>query len=306
VLADGRIVECDAQHEPELFWALRGAGGGQFGVVTWLIFDTVPEPMTTRFELRWSGAPVETIVAAWQRWAPDAPDELNASLKLAAAGDPSDPPVVHLFGAMLGHEPETEELLERMVGRVGIEPESASHRHQRYRAAKQALVGVGTVEDVDPDRPVLTFSKSEFFRRPLPTDAIGALVELLASGRVHGESRELNFTPWGGAYNRVSPDATAFAHRDERFLLEHVVTADPTTPSVGRRWVSRSWATVHPCGSGRVYPNFPDPELPNWAEAYHAGNYDRLLRTKHTYDPDNVLRFPQQSLAGPKPARSMR
>jgi FAD/FMN-containing dehydrogenase len=59
VLADGRIVDCDADREPELFWALRGAGGGQFGVVTSLTFDTVPEPTTTRFQLRWSRALVE-------------------------------------------------------------------------------------------------------------------------------------------------------------------------------------------------------------------------------------------------------
>ena len=45
VLADGRRVDCDADQEPELFWALRGAGGGQFGVVTSLVFATVPEPL---------------------------------------------------------------------------------------------------------------------------------------------------------------------------------------------------------------------------------------------------------------------
>jgi FAD/FMN-containing dehydrogenase len=306
VLADGRVVDCDEHHDADLFWGLCGGGGGQLGVVTSLAFKPVPATAATTFHLVWPHSAAVAVIDAWQHWAPDAPDELNASLKLAAAGDPSNPPVVHLFGAMLGHEPETDELLEQMVGRVGIEPESASHRHQRFRAAKQALVGVGAAEDVDPDRPVLTFSKTEFFRRPLPTDAIGALVDLLASGRVHGESRELNFTPWGGAYNRVPPDATAFAHRDERFLLEHVLTAERRTRSVEREWVNRSWATVHPWGSGRVYPNFPDPELPNWAEAYHAGNYDRLLRTKHTYDPDNLLRFPQQSLAGPKQGRSIK
>lgn len=49
VLADGRIVDCDRDREPELFWALRGAGGGQFGVVTSLLFATVAEPLATRF-----------------------------------------------------------------------------------------------------------------------------------------------------------------------------------------------------------------------------------------------------------------
>jgi hypothetical protein len=134
------------------------------------------------------------------------------------------------------------------------------------------------------------FSDSELFARPLPTQAIGALVELLASGG--GDTRELNFTPLGGAYDRVAADATAFAHRGERFLLEHVATG----PS-GREWASRSWSIAHPYGSGRRYVNFPAPELPDWDAAYHAGNRDRLLRTKRAYDPDGV--FTRQPPATP-------
>src|SRR6266536_4020667 len=88
VLADGRIVDCDSDHEPELFWALRGAGGGQFGVVTSLAFDAVPEPDTTRFELTWPAADATAVIAAWQDWAPDAPDDLSANLKLVAANGP--------------------------------------------------------------------------------------------------------------------------------------------------------------------------------------------------------------------------
>ena len=53
VLADGSVVDCDHDREPDLFWGLRGAGGGQFGVLTSLRFDTVPEPMTTRIEAHW-------------------------------------------------------------------------------------------------------------------------------------------------------------------------------------------------------------------------------------------------------------
>jgi hypothetical protein len=90
----------------------------------------------------------------------------------------------------------------------------------------------------------------------------------------------------GGAYNRVAEDATAFAHRGERFVLEHI--SDATDP-----WIDRSWVTAHADGSGRVYPNFPDPALDDWAAAYHAGNHSRLAAVKHAYDPHQFFDFRQ-------------
>src|SRR4051794_18541643 len=53
VLADGRIVDCDAHRHEDLFWALRGAGGGQFGAVTELVLRTLPAPRATAFHLVW-------------------------------------------------------------------------------------------------------------------------------------------------------------------------------------------------------------------------------------------------------------
>ena len=88
VLADGRILQCDEHHEEDLFWALRGAGAGNFGVVTSLVFRAVPAPDATNFHLAWSFAAASAVVEAWQQWAPTGPDELAASLKITAAGDP--------------------------------------------------------------------------------------------------------------------------------------------------------------------------------------------------------------------------
>ncbi len=57
--------------------------------------------------------------------------------------------------------------------------------------------------------------------------------------------------------------------------------------------MQRSWATVHPWGSGRVYPNFPTRTLTDPAEAYHGGNHARLLLAKRTHDPQRLLHFHQ-------------
>jgi FAD/FMN-containing dehydrogenase len=277
VLADGRIIGCDAGRDPELFWALRGAGGGQFGVVTSLTFATVPEPSTIRFEVCWPEAAAGAVIAAWQHWAPDAPDEITANLTVVA--EPGRPLRVAVFGASLGTAGATSGLLGELAAASGTRADTRLRPGLAVRDLKRSFAG----EDPGSGAQV-TISRSEFFARPLPAAAIAALLDELTAGP--GGRRELNFTAMGGAYNRVAPEATAFVHRSERFLLEHVAAGDP-------QWVDRSWAVAHPHGSGRVYPNFPDPQLRDWAAAYHGSNLPRLTAAKQSYDPGRLFHFPQ-------------
>jgi FAD/FMN-containing dehydrogenase len=305
VLAEGSVVDCDEHDHDDLFWALRGSGGGQFGVVTSLAFRTLPAPAATTLHLVWPHTHAAAVIDAWQSWAPGAPDELAASLLAKVAGDAGQRPAVHVFGAMIGTEDGTAALLEELAARVGADPASASLREMPYREAKRHLAEHGPGEEQpEPGQGFSeseffgqVFSKSEFFGQPLPTEAVGALVKHLLGGRAPGQSRELDFSPWGGAYNRVAHDATAFVHRDELFLLKQAAAVDagasPAEIEGARDWLARSWALVHPWGSGGVYPNFPDPDLDDWAHAYHGSNLDRLLRVKAKYDPGNFFRFEQ-------------
>ena len=294
VLADGSIVECDGHNEPDLFWALRGAGGCNFGVVTSLEFAPINAPAATAFHLTWSPADAASILAVWQTWAPDAPDELAASLLITAPSDDDRPPTVNVFGAMLGTESDVEGQLGELVARAGVDPKSTFYKNASYREIKHHLAEHG-LGDHRPDGH--QFSKSGFFRRPLPQGAVAALVENLSEKRIPGESRELDFTPWAGAYNRVPVGATAFAHREERFLLLQVAVVEPDASAAeseaAQDWLRLSWAAVHPWGSGGVYPNFPDPDLENWARAYHGTNLERLAHLKRRYDPDGFFRFHQ-------------
>ncbi len=173
VLADGRVVDCDEHHDGELFWALRGAGGGHFGVVTSLVFGTLPAPATTIFHLVWPPAAAAAVVQAWQAWAPEAPDEVDATLRLTAAGDGEQPPRVEVVGSVLDGEADATELLGELVDRVDTDPVVASRRRLPHRAAKRYLEGLGSVEGrrersgpEQPSQPGHLYSKSEFFRRP--------------------------------------------------------------------------------------------------------------------------------------------
>ncbi|GAA4061705.1 FAD-binding oxidoreductase [Nonomuraea soli] len=269
VLPGGRVVECDTRHEPDLFWALRGAGGGQFGVVTSLRFATVAEPDVIPIEGHRHGTAARDLAAAWQTWAPDLPDDITVNLTLDSVPGTADVRA-RLVGASALGPAATREALRHLAPEIDLRPGVPYHR------LKGTLAG--------PDSREVRI-RSEFFVRPMSSRTLTSLLTLLTEPRSAGH-RQLTFTAMGGAYNRVAEDATAFAHRGERFLLEHIAHADDP-------WIDRSWATAHPDASGRVYPNFPDPALDDWAPAYHAGNRTRLAAVKHAYDPHRFLDFPQ-------------
>ena len=299
VLADGRVVDCDEHPHEDLFWALRGAGGGQFAAVTQLVLRTLPAPKATGFHLMWPWSLGAAVVAAWQTWAPDAPDAIAASLLVRAPADTDLSPLVTVFGAVLDEESGARAALAELVAGVGAAPTKADYTPGPYREIKRHLAeyDVWSGERRPAEREAgHSYSKSEFFRRDLPGDAIAELLALFADGR-RREVRVLGFTPWAGAYNRVPADATAFAHRAERFLLKQEVVLDAGASEAERQaardWLSRSWALVHAWGSGGVYPNFPDAELEDWGRAYHGANHDRLRRVKAAYDPGDVFRFDQ-------------
>ncbi len=245
VLAGGRVVECDESREPELFWALRGAGNGSLGVVTRLRLRTLLAPEIAAFELHRPHAEAAGMIEAWQAWAPDAPDGAAVSLIVDEAG-------VHVLGTT------TED--------VDL-PWPAEPRRAPFRETKR-LLAEREAPEID------TWSRSEFFDRPLPREAIEALLEL--------REGELDFTPWGGAYNRVPAEATAFVHRDARFLLKLTATAPGG-------WLDRAWELIHEYGTGGVYPNFPDPELADPDGAYFGANRDRVAAARAAYDPEAVF-----------------
>jgi hypothetical protein len=217
---------------------------------------------------------------------------------------------VDVYAAFHGSRGDAARLVEELVGRVGSDPVAARLTPMTWPQTRRFWAQLGDtgeesggVVDPEPSDELCLYARSEFFARPLPAEAVGALLDAFVEGRTAGEARELDFMPWGGAYNRRPADASAFVHRDQLFQLKHAVVvspeAPPATQAAAHRAATRSWASVHPWGSGRAFQNFADPDLEDWAAAYYGPNYDRLVQVKTRYDPSNLFQF-QQSIP-PRP-----
>ncbi len=236
-------------------------------------------------------------------WAGTAPDEIAASLVLTASDTPDEPPAVEVFGTMLGTRSDTSSLLDELTVQIPADPASSLLQEMSYTDSLRHWAERAGEQLEEPRAQPATRSyqviKSEFFARSLPREAVADILSGFTEARPDGQARELDFSPWGGAYNRPRADATAFVHRDARYVLKHTaaigVTASASERTAARHWVTRSWESVRPWGNGHVFPNFPDPDLDDWGRAYYGSNYERLLDAKARYDPNNLFHF-QQSL----------
>ena len=133
VVADGRVIDCDEHHDTDLFWALRGAGTGHFGVVTSLVFRPIPSPtVATTFHLEWPFADAASVAQAWMAWSPSAPEALSASMVMAATAEPEEAPTVEVFGTMLGAVSDTRNQLEGLTSRLGSDPSSTFVEEMGY------------------------------------------------------------------------------------------------------------------------------------------------------------------------------
>lgn len=281
VTADGRRRTSSEDENEDLFWACRGGGGGNFGIVTDLVFTTSPVSNVTTYTARWAWEHAAAVVDAWQRFAPDAPDELGSVCRLQTA---SGGPRIASSGQLYGSEGALRSLLAPLL--AAAEPAELSVVERTFaQAASYFSGGLG---------PAAFAAKSDFVRGALSPAGIGVLVDAIDRRQAAGGSGGLMLDASGGAIARVAPGATAFVHRRERFSLQEVAFWAPgSSASASLAWLRSLHGALRPHVSGFAYQNYIDPELRTWRHAYYGANYPRLVRIKRRYDPGNLFRFAQ-------------
>jgi FAD/FMN-containing dehydrogenase len=304
VTADARLLDVSADSEPDLYWASRGGGGGNFAIVTEFELSAYPIPPLTLFELEFPWGAAGELLGAWQRWIADAPAELWSNCLLVAGGGGTG---AKIAGVYAGTQSGLAPLLASLINAVGTQPISQFSAASDYMTAMLAEAGCSDLSVAQCHLPSVNpagvlartslIAKSQYVATPFPDAALSA-----ATNAIEGFQSELPalggalaFDSYGGAINAVATDATAFVHRNALCQIQLSVSGalDAASTAAGQSWLASSADALSPYCDGQSYQNYIDPTLSGWLDAYYGTNLPRLVSVKREYDPDDVFHFAQ-------------
>jgi FAD/FMN-containing dehydrogenase len=298
VLADGRVVTTSDRDLPDLFWGIRG-GGGNFGIVTEFEFRLHPlGPIVFAGLTLWPIERAGDVMRAWRDYMDQAPDEVStACVILTAPPEPFVPDslkgrvAIGIIGMYVGDPDEGARVLEPIKNHG---PAVDLFQPMPYTVF-QAII------DAAAPKGMRNYWRGEY----LASLHDGAIDTFIA----HGSALAAATTPLGQmivfrigqGVAAVAEDATAFSHREARYLFHPIAVWND--PADDQRLVAASRAfcdVMRPFATGGVYLNFtPDDRV---REGYGEAKYERLVAIKDRYDPDNLFRLNQNIRPSRRPA----
>lgn len=314
ILANGKTVTASPSSNRDLYWAIRGGGGGNFGVVT--SYDIKPSTVgqVALINLAFSWDKAVDMLEGYARWTLDAPRGIGGGafiqLPDAASGTPAHPVV---FLASTGTPAELESEAARLIALTGAplqQPPTAVMPYQQlmmnfFRCASYTVAQCHRA-DTNPGgvlpRPAFGLQRSRIFTT-LPSRTMWEkAVALFETLRQPGQAHILEVLPLGGAVSDLARTDTAFVHRDGLFTINYLTdiedpaAADSAGRAAAQQFVDDGFDLLDPESAGETYQNFIDPVLSDWKESYYAENYPRLAYVKAKYDPYGAFSFAQSIL----------
>jgi len=285
VLADGTVTQCDAETEPDLFWAIRG-GGGNFGVVTKFTFRCHPVTMVLAGPVMYDIEQTPEVIRWYDGFLASAPESLSGFVSIMSV--PPAPP--------FPEELHLRKVCALVWTQVGDEEGEALREARAYGEplvdglAPMPLPVWNTAFDgMFP--PGEQWAWHGDFVKEVPDEA---LEQHLEWGRKLPTWKSLmHLYAIDGAAARVGPDETAWGYRDARWAQVIAgVDPEPANAQAIREWSRGYTDAVRPYAMAGGYLNFQMDE-PDRVRGMYGANYDRLARIKAHYDPENVFRVNQ-------------
>jgi FAD/FMN-containing dehydrogenase len=286
-------ITASADTNADLFWAVRGSGGGNFGIHTSLTYRMVPVGNVTVFNITWPAQKQVELMLALQDLQIRKPRDISTRSKVAAerasAFPGRDQLAAQTLGLFHGEEADFRELIQPLFRLLA--PARAYIKQMSYWEARDYLV---------TDDPEGFFDvRSNMVREQLDADAWETSLSWMSKwpgGAIRQTNMGILFAI-GGAVGDKRADETAYVHRGCNFIFEMERTWSPLDPphlvEQQARWLGDYVADMQRFVLPRSYVNFPDRTLKNWQQAYYGENLARLSAVKRSYDPENLFRFEQ-------------
>ena len=304
VKADGTIETIDSKNNPDLFWAMRGSGGGNFAVAVEAQLQVYATPSESMLmgQVFFPFYRIEEVLAFYNEWEATLPDEMAVYGYLGYQADPRNPGVpiltVRFTPVYNGPFAKGVELLSPLFQLNPIRAELFDMTIPEW----EDFIGGGTQVQ----------GRSAYIRSlttpPGSMNSDVARVCMKFMTRAPSLASFVVFTHLGGAVQKKFGDADgSFAHRSTRFIPEVKSIWDSSKPHEMRRNVEWAYAFYEElagaAGATGAYLNYIDPLLVDWDKKYYGDNYERLKAIKAAEDPNNFFGF-QQSIGSsfnPKP-----
>ncbi len=298
VLADGRIVTASADHEPDLFWALRGGGGGHLGAVTSFTMRTFAAPTITRAYLAWPFSAAKHVVRHWLATAPTADRRLWSTLKLLGGATHPSGPVIFLSATWTGSPSAMDAALRPFLSAVPA-PTTDSRHTDPYLDTMLTYAGCASI-------PVTRCHTGP--GGSLPREAFAATSHVITEDRLdlttildHVESAQgsglkeagLSLDSLGGAVDDVGAAETAFGHRGALTTVQYTATYTSGPATRALQYVRGFRTAMVPTWGSGAYVNYADSSLEHYQTDYFGANAARLAAARATYDPDHFFTQPQ-------------
>lgn len=278
VTADGEHVRTDAQHDPELFWALRG-GGGNFGIVTALEFRLYPLREIYAGFMLWDRTEAERVLSAYADWAATAPDHVTTSFRIMQL-----PPIEALPEFLRGRD------VVMIDGAVQGDPAAIAP----LRALAPEIDTFATVPapalarlHQDPEDPMPMTADTALIGS-LPAEAVQALVALAGAGS-DSPLDMVELRQCGGALRRAAPGHGAAAGvRADFVLFMGGLVLGPEMAQAKRRHMAAIKAALAPWTNTGHYLNFAEDQV-DLSDTFSTAAWARLRAVKDRIDPENVI-----------------
>jgi FAD/FMN-containing dehydrogenase len=303
-LADGRIVRANDKENPDLFWAVRGGTGNNFGVLLEIEYRLQELLPVWGFGFKWPvGTPDEAAAAseALQVWqanftGPVAPPDLGQEALLGYTQGPDSNALAPYFlvrGMFNGSEAGCQQALGPLLKLMpNVNQYRDIWRSGTYRDLNVYLLTYPTVLPPEVPNSARSLAKSHIVERYLTIEECASIIELYRASP--NEDNFIGFEAYGGAVNAIAPDATAFCHRTasmDVFLFSFWLRE--ISRDEAQEYVDEFDRVLQPLSNGHSYQNYPNRQIENFGDAYFGANLPRLLEVKQAYDPDDFFTFPQ-------------